>query len=101
MWPGPRRYIAFFSGVQAQDAVKRVVGKGGVDNDGRVGIRVAADGDKVWDGRVRHRVAVNGDKVWLAWSDHIAGMVFVKGRGGQGSSPRRGRGRALLGPQHY
>ena len=98
VWPGPRRYRAFVGGGQAREAVGRVAGKGGVNNDIRVGRRVEVEGDKVWGVRVRHRAEVNGGKVWLAWSDQ---QVFVEGRGDRGSSPCCGRGRAFLDPRRY
>ena len=83
---------------QAREAVGRVAGKGGVNNDIRVGRRVEVEGDKVWGVRVRHRAEVNGGKVWLAWSDQ---QGFVESRGGLGSIPYHGRGRTLLEPQRY
>ena len=82
MWSGPRRYRAFNGGVQVREAVRRTAGKGGADDDSRVGGQAAVDGDKVWYGWVGRRVVVNRDKVWLDWSYHIPGMIFVEVRGG-------------------
>ena len=75
-----------------------VAGKGGVDNYSQVGRRAAFDADNVWYGQIGRPAVVSGGKVWLAWSDQ---QSFVEGHGGRGSSPRRGRGRALLNPRRY
>ena len=95
VWPGTRRYRVCVIRGQAQEAVGAATGKGGVNNDGRVGRRAAFNGDNVLGGRVGCRTAFRRGKVCLNWSDQ---QGFVEGRGGWGSSPRCGRGRALLDP---